>query len=59
MGIIDAVPVDHSTRKPVANYKWSEADSQRKRLFKKHSHYTYDECFRVLDAIALPGEVTA
>jgi Glycosyl transferases group 1 len=53
MGIIDAVPVDHSIRKPVTNYKWSEADAQRKKLFKKHKHYTYDECFRVLAAIPL------
>lgn len=53
MGIIDVVPVDHSIRKPVTNYKWSEADAQRKNLFKKHTHYTYDECFRVLAAIPL------
>jgi glycosyltransferase involved in cell wall biosynthesis len=56
MGIIDAVPVDHSTRKPVANYKWSEADAQRKRLFQRHEHYTYDECFRVLHAVPLGGD---
>ena len=57
LGIIDAVPVDHSTRKPVANYKWSEADAQRKELFKKHEHYSYDDCFRVLAAVPLGGEL--
>lgn len=57
MGIIDAVPVDHSTRKPVANYKWAAADSQRKSLFKKQAHFTFDECFRVLHAVPLGGEL--
>ena len=57
MGIIDALPVDHSIRKPVANYKWSEADRQRKSLFKKHTHYSYDECFRILDVVPLGGSL--
>jgi hypothetical protein len=56
MGILDALPVDHSLRKPVANYSWSEADAQRKELLEKHKHYTYDECFRVLAAIPLRGQ---
>jgi glycosyltransferase involved in cell wall biosynthesis len=56
MGILDALPVDHSLRKPVANYSWSEADAQRKELFGKHNHYTYDECFRVLVAVPLGGQ---
>jgi glycosyltransferase involved in cell wall biosynthesis len=51
MGIIDAVPVDHSLRKSVTNYTWSQADNQRKALFKKHKHLSYDECFRVLAAV--------
>jgi glycosyltransferase involved in cell wall biosynthesis len=55
MGIIDAVPVDHSMRQPVANYKWSEADRQRKAYLKNHSHYALDDCFRVLEAIPLRG----
>ncbi len=53
MGIIDVLPVDHSLRKPVANYSWSEADMQRKELFEKHQHFSYDECFRVLAAVPL------
>ena len=51
MGIIDAVPVDHSSRKPVTNYTWSQADNQRKALFKKHEHHSYDECFTVLATV--------
>lgn len=54
MGIIDAVPVDHSTRKPVANYGWADADRRRKTYLNKHPHYSLDDCFRVLDAIPLP-----
>jgi glycosyltransferase involved in cell wall biosynthesis len=56
MGIIDALPVDHSLRKPVANYDWAEANAQRKELFKKHKHYSYDECFRVLTAVPLGAQ---
>jgi glycosyltransferase involved in cell wall biosynthesis len=52
MGIIDAVPVDHSLRKSVTNYAWSEADGQRKALLSKHEHFSYDECFRVLATVA-------
>ena len=52
MGIIDATPVDHSLRKPVANYSWAEANNQRKSLLLKRDHYPLDQCFRVLEVIA-------
>jgi hypothetical protein len=48
MGIIDNVPVDHSMRAPVANYRWSEADRQRTAYFKKHEHLSLDECYSVV-----------
>jgi glycosyltransferase involved in cell wall biosynthesis len=51
MGIIDALPVDHSLRKPVANYSWAEADRQRKTFLASQKHYPLDQCFRVLEAI--------
>jgi glycosyltransferase involved in cell wall biosynthesis len=54
MGIIDAVPVDHSLRKPVANYSWDEANRQRNLYLSQHEHLPLDECFRVLDVIT-PG----
>jgi len=53
MGIIDGVPVDHSLRKPVAYYRWDDADSQRKKFLEKHEHLPLDQCFRVLDVIDL------
>lgn len=52
MGIIDAFPVDHSLRRPVAHYSWAEADAQRASYFRKHTHLPYDECFRVLDVVS-------
>ncbi len=53
MGIIDAVPVDHSLRPPLTNYSWGKSDKQRTELFKRHRHLSYDECFRVLDVFPL------
>jgi len=51
MGIIDAVPVDHSLRKPVAYYDWDEADRQRTEFLEQHDHLPLEQCFRVLDVI--------
>jgi glycosyltransferase involved in cell wall biosynthesis len=54
MGIIDAVPVDHSLRKPVENYSWAEANAQRKLLLARQPHYPLDQCLRVLEVAAFP-----
>ena len=50
-GIIDAVPVRHSLRPPVAYYGWHEADEQRTALLAAQDHLSYDECTTV-EAIA-------
>jgi Flp pilus assembly protein TadD/ubiquinone/menaquinone biosynthesis C-methylase UbiE len=50
MGIVDAVCVDHSIRKPVANYDWKHADSERSAYLEKHDHLPMEECFQVVDA---------
>ena len=55
MGIIDSISVDHSIRKPVENYDWSEANKQMSDLLKKYKHYPLEECFKVLDVINLQG----
>ena len=52
MGIIDAIPVDHSLRKPVAHYSRGRADRERTEFLRKHNHFPYEQCFRVLDVIA-------
>jgi GT2 family glycosyltransferase len=49
MGIIDAVPVDHSLRKPVANYTWSVADEQRAKILEINPHLVLADCFKVID----------
>jgi hypothetical protein len=56
MGIIDAVPVDHSMRKPVANYSWREADRGRAALFATTDYRPNEECFKVVDIVG-PDEL--
>ncbi|HQI81243.1 MAG TPA: tetratricopeptide repeat protein [Deltaproteobacteria bacterium] len=56
MGIIDAVCVDHSLRKPVAHYDWEQADAQRNAFLERHDHLSLDECFTVLNAHLLAEE---
>jgi tetratricopeptide (TPR) repeat protein len=51
MGIIDAVPVDHSLRKPVEHYAWELANKERETLFSKNNHLPYEECYTVLDTV--------
>jgi hypothetical protein len=55
MGIIDAVPVDHSVRAVTANYAWAVADAGRAALFEKEAHLSDDECFRILELIDADG----
>jgi glycosyltransferase involved in cell wall biosynthesis len=52
-GIVDAVPIDHSIRSPVAHYEWSEANADRDRYLARHPHLSYDECFQVLDIVGV------
>ena len=52
-GIIDAVPIDHSVRPAVAHYGWSDANADRDRYLAQHPHFSYEDCFRVLDVVGL------
>jgi glycosyltransferase involved in cell wall biosynthesis/Flp pilus assembly protein TadD len=56
MGIIDAVCVDHSLRKPVVNYEWNQADKERTAYLEKNVHLTLEECFRVVSSYIMPKE---
>jgi hypothetical protein len=56
MGIIDAVPVSHNLRKPVANYSWHTADAERQAYLASHPHLDLDECFRVVQVVELKEE---
>ena len=51
MGIIDNVPVDHSMRRPVANYSWHEADHGRSALLASTPSRPTEECFKVVDVV--------
>jgi hypothetical protein len=51
MGIIDNVPVDHSMRRPVANYSWHEADHGRSALLASTPSRPTEECFKVVDIV--------
>jgi glycosyltransferase involved in cell wall biosynthesis len=48
MGIIDAVPVDHSVRPPVLHYRWEDADRERSEFLRKYSAPALEDCLRVL-----------
>jgi hypothetical protein len=52
-GIVDAVPMDHSIRKPVANYEWSDANADRARYLAREPHIPLQECVRVLEVIGV------
>jgi glycosyltransferase involved in cell wall biosynthesis len=59
MGILDAVPVDHSLRRPVAHYSWHDANRQRDRYLARNPHLPIDKCCRVLDLVPLQMQVMA
>ncbi|MCX7856655.1 MAG: glycosyltransferase [Deltaproteobacteria bacterium] len=55
MGIIDNTPVDHSIRKPVANYDWGETHKIRVSFLEKKPHLKYEDCFRVIKVFGMDG----
>lgn len=52
MGIVDAVPVAHRLRKPVANYDWSVADRARNAFLAKRKHLTKAQAYSIVEAFA-------
>lgn len=59
MGIVDAVPVDHRLRPPVANYSWDEADAASRRFLAANEHLPLDACFQVLEVVGGDGRHAA
>lgn len=57
LGILDAVPVEHSLRQTASLYDWEEADQGRTALWRRHEHLAEQDCFVVLDVAELtaPG----
>ena len=52
MGIVDAVPVAHKLRKPVAHYVHAEADAQMKNYIAGQPHLKPEEAFYILESFA-------
>ncbi len=52
-GIVDAVPMDHSIRAPVAHYEWADAVADRERYLETHPHRPLEECFTVLEVVGV------
>ena len=52
MGIVDAVPVSHALRKPVAHYRHAEADQARAQYLATMPHLPYEEAFFIRESHA-------
>ncbi len=50
MGIIDSVPIEHSLRKPVSYYDYSDTSLRMKSFFDTRPHLTYDQSFRIYES---------
>ncbi len=53
MGIVDAVPIDHSLRPPAANYSTVLAGMERASLHHRQANIDYDDCMRIEHAFRL------
>ncbi len=52
LGIVDAVPVSHSLRRPVAHYEYASAKEQMTRYLASRPHLSPHEAFVVVEAYA-------
>jgi hypothetical protein len=50
MGVIDATPVGHSLRKPVAEYSWAVANEQMQNFLKGRPHLSKREAFFIVES---------
>lgn len=50
LGIVDATPVMHRLRKPVANYAYVDADWQMKAYLAARPHFKKEEAFRIIES---------
>jgi hypothetical protein len=54
MGIVDAVAVAHSLRKPTAQYDYDTANGQMSQFLARRQHLSRDEAFFILESYAQP-----
>ncbi|MGQ0732810.1 MAG: hypothetical protein ACT4QD_04040 [Acidobacteriota bacterium] len=52
MGIVDATPVAHSVRRPVAHYDHRTADQQMQQYLQRHSHLSPGDAFFIVESHA-------
>ena len=52
MGIVDATPVTHSLRKPVAHYDYNDANRAMQAYLSSHAHLRRDRAFTIVRAFA-------
>jgi hypothetical protein len=52
MGIVDATPVGHCLRRPVANYNYDTANRAMKAYLAAHPHLPRDRAFTIVRAFA-------
>ncbi len=57
MGIIDAVPVDHSLRKPVQTYNFRQVEQEQEAYLSGCEHVSLEQAFTTLRRIPLNAEV--
>ena len=55
LGIVDAVPVDHSLRPPVENYSRAEAEASARAYLAANRHRPVDECMTCSRSSSLDG----
>ncbi len=52
MGVVDATPVAHSLRKPVAEYSWHAANDQMQSFLRARPHLSKREAFFIIESYA-------
>lgn len=52
IGVVDATPVSHSLRKPVAEYSWHVADDQMQKFLRARPHLSKREAFFIIESYA-------
>ena len=52
LGIVDAVPVAHSLRKPVAHYDYAAVKGEMENFLRERAHLTKADAFQIVESYA-------
>jgi len=50
VGVVDATPVAHSLRKPVAEYSWAVANEQQQNFLRVRPHFSKHDAFFIVES---------